>query len=69
MNILIEASEKLAPNAKIFRKHWQTIKYEGVTGIIQFDEKGNRKGTPGFVVIKNGIPVHCEMNGVFCKIM
>jgi ABC-type branched-subunit amino acid transport system substrate-binding protein len=36
------------------------IKYEGVTGIIQFDDKGNRSGTPGFVEIQNGIPVQMK---------
>ena len=57
MNILIEAIRKAGTERENIQKAMAEIKYEGVTGIIQFDEKGNRKGTPGFVEIKNGIPV------------
>ena len=57
MNILIEAIREAGTERENIQKAMAAIKYEGVTGTIQFDEKGNRKGTPGFVVIKNGIPV------------
>ena len=33
------------------------INYKGITGTIQFDDKGNRKGTPGMMEITHGIPV------------
>ena len=57
MNILIEAIREAGTERENIQKAMAEIKYEGVTGTIQFDDKGNRKGTPGFVVIKNGIPV------------
>ena len=57
MNILIEAIRKAGTEREKIQKAITDIKYEGVTGTIQFDDKGNRKGTPGFVEIKNGIPV------------
>lgn len=57
MNLLIEAIRKAGTERENIQKAMAETKYEGVTGIIQFDEKGNRKGIPGFVEIKNGIPV------------
>jgi branched-chain amino acid transport system substrate-binding protein len=57
MNILIEAIRKAGTERENIQKAIAEIKYEGVTGTIQFDDKGNRKGTPGFVEIKDGIPV------------
>ena len=33
------------------------INLKGVTGVIQFDDRGNRAGPVGLVEIKNGIPV------------
>jgi branched-chain amino acid transport system substrate-binding protein len=57
MNILIEAISQAGDERENLQKYIAGIKYEGVTGTIQFDEKGNRKGIPGFVEIKNGIPV------------
>lgn len=60
MNILIEAIRKAGTDRDKIQKSMAEIKYEGVTGIIQFDEKGNRKGISGFVEIRNGIPVHLK---------
>lgn len=57
MNILIEAIRKAGTEREKLQKYITNIKYEGVTGTIQFDDKGNRKGTPGFAEIINGIPV------------
>ena len=57
MNILIEAIIRAGTDRELIQKAIRDIKYEGVTGTIQFDENGNRKGTPVFVEIKNGIPV------------
>jgi branched-chain amino acid transport system substrate-binding protein len=56
MNLLIEAIRKAGTERENIQKALRDIKYEGVTGTIQFDEKGNRKGAPVFVEIKNGIP-------------
>ena len=33
------------------------IHYKGITGLIQFDSKGNRFGKPGLIEIKNGVPI------------
>jgi branched-chain amino acid transport system substrate-binding protein len=57
MNLLIEAIRKAGQEYEKIQKYMAEIKYEGVTGIIQFDNKGNRRGIPGFVEIKNGSPV------------
>ena len=57
MNILIEAIRSGGTEREKLQETLKEFKYEGISGIIQFDEKGNRKGTPGFVQIKNGIPV------------
>jgi hypothetical protein len=38
----------------------KTIHYEGVTGLIQFDNKGNRRGDYKLTGIKNGLPVLIE---------
>ena len=57
MNILIEAIRHAGTQREKLQKFIADIIYEGVTGTIQFDDKGNRKGTPGFVEIKNGTPL------------
>jgi branched-chain amino acid transport system substrate-binding protein len=60
MNILIDAIRKAGIEREKLQKYITDIKYDGVTGTIQFDDKGNRKGIPGFVEIKNGIPVQLK---------
>jgi len=57
MNILIEAIRKSGPDRDKVQGSMAETKYEGVTGIIQFDKKGNRLGEPGLVQIHNGIQV------------
>ena len=57
VNVLIEAIKKAGNEREKIQKAIAEIKYEGVTGTIHFDERGNRKGIPGFVEFKNGIPV------------
>jgi branched-chain amino acid transport system substrate-binding protein len=57
MSILIEAIRKAGQDREMIQKYIAEINYEGVTGVIQFDNKGNRRGIPGFVEIKNGCPV------------
>lgn len=57
MNIIIEAIRKSALDRDKLQKAMSTIHYEGVTGTIQFDAKGNRMGIVGLIQIKNGIPV------------
>ena len=60
MNILIESIRKAGTEREKLQKYIADINYDGVTGTIQFDDKGNRKGTPGFVELKNGIPVNLK---------
>ena len=60
MNLLIEAIRKSGPGYENMQKELYETRYNGVTGIIQFDKRGNRKGTPGIVEIKNGIPIHLK---------
>lgn len=60
MNVLIEAIKKSGADRDKIKNSLKEINYEGVTGIIQFDDKGNRRGLPGFVRMKNGIPVSAE---------
>ena len=57
MNLLIEAIRKSGSGYEKIQKTLTEIRYNGVTGTIRFDDKGNRKGNTGFVEIKNGIPV------------
>jgi branched-chain amino acid transport system substrate-binding protein len=57
MNLLIEAIRKAGTEREGIQKALRDIKYDGVTGTIQFDENGNRKGVPVFVEIKKGILV------------
>ena len=55
MNILIEAIRKAGLDRENIQKTLSKMSYKGVTGLIQFDDKGKRMGTPGFMTIKNGV--------------
>jgi branched-chain amino acid transport system substrate-binding protein len=57
MNVIIEAIRNAGPDREEIQKSLTDIKHEGVTGLIQFDSKGNRIGVPGLMEIINGIPV------------
>jgi branched-chain amino acid transport system substrate-binding protein len=57
MNILIEAIRKSGLDREKIQKTIAKMRYSGVTGLIQFDEKGKRIGTAGFMEIKNGVQV------------
>ena len=57
MNIIVEAIKNTGFNREKLQKAMSNIHYQGVTGSIQFDEKGNRVGKVGLIEIKNGIPV------------
>jgi ABC-type branched-subunit amino acid transport system substrate-binding protein len=60
MNIMIEAIRKGGSDSEKIQKILKEISFDGVTGLIQFDDKGSRKGKPGLMEIKNGIPVRVE---------
>jgi branched-chain amino acid transport system substrate-binding protein len=58
MNLIIEAVKNAGPDRNRIQKSLSTISFEGVTGTIHFDDKGNRMGTPGLMEIINGVPVN-----------
>jgi branched-chain amino acid transport system substrate-binding protein len=57
MSLVIEAIRIAGLDREKIQKSLKDIKLEGVTGPIQFDDKGNRFGTPQLIEIKNGIPI------------
>ncbi len=60
MDLIIEAIRIAGTDREKIQESLLTMHYEGVTGPIKFDERGNRAGTPGLMQIKNGIPVDIE---------
>ena len=58
MNLLIEAIRTSGtPEREKIQQALSKIHYEGVTGRIQFDSKGNRAGSVDLKSIKNVMPV------------
>lgn len=57
MNLLIEAIKKAGIDRENIQKALSEIRYEGVTGFIQFDQKGNRSGSLIVTPVKNGTPL------------
>jgi branched-chain amino acid transport system substrate-binding protein len=57
VSVIIDAIRKAGPDRDKIQKALMEISFEGVTGEIQFDSKGNRKTTPGLIEIKNSLPV------------
>lgn len=57
MNIIIEAIKNSRLDREKLQKYMSNTNYKGITGSIQFDEKGNRLGNVGLIEIINGIPV------------
>jgi ABC-type branched-subunit amino acid transport system substrate-binding protein len=60
MSLLLEAIRKAGTDRIEIQKALTKIHFEGVTGPIQFDDKGKRMGTPDLIEIKKGIPVFVE---------
>ena len=60
MSLLIEAIRKSGTDQIEIQKALAKMHFDGVTGKVQFDDKGKRVGTPGMAEIKNGIPVSVE---------
>lgn len=56
MNLLIESIKKAGLEREKIQKAMSEIHYEGVTGLIQFDQKGNRSGSIILTSIKDGTP-------------
>lgn len=57
MNVLVEAIKKTSLERENIQKALSEIHYEGVTGILQFDQKGNRSGSVVVTLVKNGSPL------------
>jgi branched-chain amino acid transport system substrate-binding protein len=57
MSLLIEAIRKSGTDRSEIQKTLTKIRFDGVTGPIQFDDKGKRMGKVNMMEIKNGIPV------------
>jgi branched-chain amino acid transport system substrate-binding protein len=60
-SLMIEAIKRAGSlEREAIQKSLTQIRYEGITGIIQFDDKGNRKGSCKLMVIKDGVPVEVK---------
>jgi len=58
MNVLIDAIRNAgSSDRQRIQEELKKIRSEGVTGLIQFDEKGNRTGSFEIMMVKNGVPV------------
>lgn len=62
MNLLIEAVKKTAGDRDKVQESLMNSDYDGITGRIQFDERGNRKGNAGLLRFVNGKPVAVDKN-------
>jgi branched-chain amino acid transport system substrate-binding protein len=60
MNIIIRAITDTGTDRESLQKYLSGIRYEGVTGIIQFDTRGNRTGKVHLAGIRNGQWVEVE---------
>ena len=57
MSMLIEAMRKTGLEEPEMQKTLSTMQFEGVTGNIHFDDKGNRTGYFSLKVVSGGIPL------------
>lgn len=57
INVIIEAIKNAGFDREKLQKSMSSMNYQGITGPIQFDDKGNRTGKVSLIEIKNGIPV------------
>ena len=56
MNIIIDAIKNTRLDREKVQEAMSKTRYKGITGFIQFDERGNRMGAVDLLEIKNGIP-------------
>ncbi len=56
MNVLIQAIKNAGTEREDIQKYLSVLHFEGVTGSIRFDSKGNRTGIPEVMKILNGLP-------------
>jgi len=57
MCMLVEAVRSAGLNREEIQKSLMKIHFDGITGLIQFDDKGKRRGVAKLMELKNGIPV------------
>jgi len=58
MSVLIEAIRKAGePDRELIQGSLKNIQHSGVTGLIKFDDKGNRQGKFEIMKTKNGVPI------------
>jgi branched-chain amino acid transport system substrate-binding protein len=58
MNVLIEAIRQAGnSDREMIQKSLKNIHYNGITGTIQFDDKGNRLGKFEIMKTMNGVPI------------
>jgi ABC-type branched-subunit amino acid transport system substrate-binding protein len=62
MNLIIRAVKNAGASREQIQKYLKKAKYNGVTGTIQFDDRGNRIGEAELMRIKNGMPVKVTGN-------
>jgi branched-chain amino acid transport system substrate-binding protein len=60
MSVLIDAIINAGTDRENIQKALAKTHFEGVTGPIQFDEKGKRIGKINLIEIKDGVPVNIE---------
>jgi ABC-type branched-subunit amino acid transport system substrate-binding protein len=60
MNMIIKAVKNAGTSREKIQKFLKEVNYNGVTGTIRFDDRGNRIGGIELMRIKNGIPVKVE---------
>jgi branched-chain amino acid transport system substrate-binding protein len=60
VNLIIEAVKNGKTEYNDIQEWLLKVKYDGVTGLISFDEKGNRIFNNEMMMIKNGSPVKTE---------
>lgn len=57
MNLIIKSIRNAGTDREDIQRYLKETSYDGITGSIRFDDKGNRIGETGLMRIKNGIPL------------
>jgi branched-chain amino acid transport system substrate-binding protein len=61
MSVLVEAIRKAGSDDRVLiQESLRKIHHRGVTGLIQFDNKGNRSGNFKLMGLRNGVPASPE---------
>jgi len=60
MNVIIKALKNAGTTREEIQMYLKNNTFNGITGTIKFDDKGNRTGETGMMKVKNGIPMPVE---------